>query len=148
MALAVLDAWLSRTLEKARVPEHVTLDPRLNASDAEVNIDRERFRRAIYNVINNAVDAVAETAADSDAEILISSRTTDSCAYIEIADSGPGIPEAIMSKILDPLFSTKSFGFGLGLPFVVRVLEEHEGGVNVRNRKAGGTLVELWLPVR
>ena len=142
-----LDHWVSEVLRQMRVPDHVTVSEHLYAPGVEVSIDRERMWRTVFNLVNNAVDAVTRNQSDSGAEIQVSTRSADDRAYMQIADNGPGIPEAIMHKILDPLFSTKSFGFGLGLPFVVRVLEEHDGGVNVCNRDAGGVQVELWLPV-
>jgi signal transduction histidine kinase len=142
-----LDHWVSDTLRSIRVPDHVTVSENLAAPSVEVNIDRERMRRAIFNLINNAVDAVAENQPDSGAEVRVSSRIAGNRAYLHVTDNGPGIPEAIMHKVLDPLFSTKSFGFGLGLPFVVRVLEEHDGSVAVCNRDTGGAQVDLWLPV-
>ena len=47
---------------------------------------------------------------------------------------------------MEPLFSTKSFGTGLGLPTAKHILEEHGGGIEIRNRKRGGAEVVLWLP--
>ena len=61
-------------------------------------------------------------------------------------DTGPGIPEDVLPRITEPLFSTKSFGTGLGLPTVQRILEEHGGGVEIDSEPGHGTRVRLWLP--
>ena len=52
---------------------------------------------------------------------------------IEITDSGPGIDEALLSKIFDPLFTTKSFGTGLGLAACRGIIEQHGGTISVKN---------------
>jgi len=63
---------------------------------------------------------------------------------ISIGDTGPGIPEAVLPKIFEPLFTTKSFGTGLGLPTVRKIIEQHGGTIDV-DSGAGGTTFTIWL---
>jgi len=140
------DDWLAQILDTMNVPEHITIDANLDAPGVRVQIDRERLRRAVLNVFNNAVDAVTESKSNSDGEIRVSTRCKDGKVNLQIADNGPGIPDPIRKKVLDPLFSTKSFGFGLGLPFAARVFEEHNGSLNISNGHAGGAVMDMWLP--
>lgn len=66
---------------------------------------------------------------------------------ILIADNGPGIPAEVRDKIFEPLFSTKTFGVGLGLPTVKQIMEQHGGGVEISKRRGGGAKFALWLPL-
>ncbi len=52
----------------------------------------------------------------------------------------------VLPKVFEPLYSTKSFGVGLGLPMVKQILEQHGGGVEIENQESGGARVLLWLP--
>ena len=66
---------------------------------------------------------------------------------IAVTDNGPGIPEKNLQKILEPLFSTKSFGTGLGLPAVEKILEQHGGGLRIKSKVGEGTQMTAWFPV-
>ena len=71
-------------------------------------------------MIDNASQAMRESGGD---EINIETRRDGDRMEIIVSDNGPGIPAEVMPKIFEPLFSTKSFGVGLGLPIVERILE-------------------------
>ncbi len=143
-----LDAWLPEVLNDQDIPDGLTLTQDLSGANVVVDIDRERLRRAITNLINNACDALMDEAGlHGDGEITVSCRASGERAAIEVADNGPGIGRDILPDVLKPLFSTKSFGFGLGLPTVVQILEEHGGGLEISTPDTGGTRMVLWLPL-
>ncbi len=65
---------------------------------------------------------------------------------IAVADTGPGIPPDVVPKIFEPLFTTKSFGTGLGLPTVRKVVEQHGGTIDVASVPDQGSTFTIWLP--
>ena len=67
-------------------------------------------------------------------------------ARMIIADTGPGIAPDVLPNVFDPLYSTKSFGTGLGLPTVRQVVEQHGGTVALTSAPGAGTQVEIRLP--
>ena len=77
----------------------------------------------------------------------ITTRSSDGCCEILVRDTGPGIPEALRDRIFEPLFSTKNFGVGLGVPIIKNIMEDHAGGVSYASREGEGTTVTLWLPL-
>jgi signal transduction histidine kinase len=66
---------------------------------------------------------------------------------LTVADTGPGIPPENLERIFDPLFSTKSFGTGLGLPIVKQIVEQHGGTIRIDSEVAHGTRVRISLPL-
>ena len=64
-----------------------------------------------------------------------------------MTDNGPGIAPEIYPRIFEPLFSSKTFGVGLGLPTVKHIMEQHRGGIDVATQPGAGTTVILWLPL-
>jgi signal transduction histidine kinase len=63
-----------------------------------------------------------------------------------IADNGPGISAENLARVFEPLFSTKSFGTGLGLPMVKQVIEQHNGTVDIASTPGKGTKITIRLP--
>ena len=145
-----LEAWLEETLNEQTLPSGVALRLAFDRPDMAVSLDHDRFRRAIINVFDNACQAMIGDAledADSDEHIL-TVRTQESDGRIEVIfeDTGPGIPPDVYQKIFEPLYSTKGFGMGLGLPVVKQIMEQHGGGIEIDSEEGRGTKVCLWLP--
>ena len=104
------------------------------------------MRRAMVNVMDNAVDALKES--EIKKKILsINTSSTKESLTIEIKDNGIGIPEDIMEKIFEPLFSTKGFGVGLGMPIVQNIIRDHRGSLEVNNNKDHGVSVIFKIPL-
>jgi nitrogen-specific signal transduction histidine kinase len=61
--------------------------------------------------------------------------------------AGGPTPSALREKIFEPLFSTKNFGVGLGVPIIKNIMEDHGGGVSYASKVGEGTAVTLWLPL-
>ena len=97
----------------------------------QLEVVRSQFGQVLMNLLANAADAVDDqddgAASRSEARILIAAKQTKDRFELSIEDSGPGIPEELRQKILQPFFTTKDVGkgTGLGMPIVLRILETH-----------------------
>lgn len=148
---AAFDQWLERVIDEQNAPEGVIIRNELATPGLEVPFDDDRLRRVIINLFSNACEAMAEDAengnTDKNHALTISTRTVDNRLEVLFRDNGPGIAPEALQKIWEPLFSTKSFGVGLGLPTVRQIMEQHEGGIEITSQLGQGTSVLLWLPI-
>jgi PAS domain S-box-containing protein len=141
----VVDGWLAELLDELSFPEEVKCCWSL-ASQATILADSERLRRVMVNVITNALQALNETS-NADKTLEIRTRINGSRCEINVHDNGPGMSEEIMARIFEPMFSTKNFGVGLGVPIIKNILEGHGGGVEYFSEPGKGTTVAMWLPL-
>jgi PAS domain S-box-containing protein len=145
-----IDTWLGALLDEQAIPQDIVCVRKLT-SDLKVPIDREHLRRAVVNVVENAVQAMQEQASQDHCLTVCTRIVGDgSRLEIEFRDTGPGIPDDVLPRVFEPLFSTKSLGGGLGLSVVKNIMEQHGGGISLRSVAAdgeqpGGTSVVLWL---
>ena len=107
-----------------------------------VRADRDMLRRAVLNLLLNAVDVMPDGGS-----IRITAR--DAAAHLEltIADTGPGLSPEIQARVFEPFFTTKPGGTGLGLAIVYRIAEVHGGGVTAGNAPGGGATLPCIFPV-
>jgi signal transduction histidine kinase len=111
--------------------------PRLTLHGGELN-------QVWTNLLDNAIDALGDQGT-----ITLRTRRDGSCALVEIADDGPGIPPEVQPRIFDPFFTTKAVGkgTGLGLDTARRiVVERHRGSLTV-DSEPGRTTFHVWLPL-
>lgn len=80
-------------------------------------------------------------------ELTVSTIVDDTDLVLAVADNGCGMSDDVRGRMFEPLFSTKAFGVGLGMPLVKRIVDEHGGTVSVRSMLNQGTIVEMRLPV-
>ncbi len=112
-------------------------------ADGEVPsiFDPEAVRQVLLNLARNAVEALGESGTVS-----LACRAEGGQARIEVADDGPGIPEADLDNVFEFGFSTKPAGNGLGLPIVHRLIAEMGGTVTIRTAPGEGTTLIVTLP--
>ncbi|MBD3867111.1 MAG: HAMP domain-containing protein [Acidobacteria bacterium] len=109
-----------------------------------VALDPQQMRRALVNLLDNAVAAV-----DGRGRITVRIRRADpGVLVLEVEDSGPGIPAEDRAKLFEPYFSTKPSGTGLGLAVVHRVVTEHRGTIKVKDGESGGARFVVEIPVQ
>ncbi|HEV2188834.1 MAG TPA: HAMP domain-containing sensor histidine kinase [Stellaceae bacterium] len=142
-----LDDWLRETAESLgpEMPVIIKLDLR---AAAFVELDPGRLRRAIGNILDNAAQALADVGKSTrTARILLRSRVRNGCAEIDIADNGPGIAREILARTFEPLFSTRRYGTGLGLPTARQIVEQHGGTIELTSGVGKGTRARILLPL-
>jgi two-component system nitrogen regulation sensor histidine kinase NtrY len=124
------------------------LDPALPT----VAIDREALKRALVNLLDNAVAAINGAPRNGGGPPRIEVRTrldrTSGVVTLEVSDNGPGIDAALKSRIFEPYFSTKEQGTGLGLAIVSTIVSDHHGFVRVRDNEPRGSRFVLEFPVK
>jgi PAS domain S-box-containing protein len=109
----------------------------------ELYVDPNRIKDALSNILKNAVQAVGSNGTIT---VRIYERR-DACVF-EVKDTGPGISEEDLPFIFDPFFTTKKFGTGLGLTITHRIIEEHDGNIEVDSRKGSGSVFRISIPLR
>jgi signal transduction histidine kinase len=145
----VLDQWLGEVLDEQKLPSHVRLSRDLAAPGVVAAFDPERLRRVIVNLVDNAAQSVPDGERNGrELEISVATRQNGASIEIAVSDTGPGIAPDILPRIFEPLYSTKTFGTGLGLPTVKQIVEQHGGEIELSSELGVGTraLVRLPLP--
>lgn len=103
--------------------------------------DKDLLYRAFYNILINGQQAMA-----GPGTMRVRARYAQKEIILEFCDSGPGIDEAILPNLLDPFFTTKDDGTGLGLPIVQSIIVSHGGQLHLANGPEGGAVVTVILP--
>jgi len=104
--------------------------------------DAELLKIVFQNLVVNGAQAMHGQGA-----IAIALEATDGVCRVTVRDGGPGIPADVRERIFTPFFTTKARGTGLGLPTAKRIVEAHGGSIAVNCPPAGGTTVEVTLPL-
>jgi signal transduction histidine kinase len=141
-----LEGWLHDVLAEQQVPAGIALTEDFHAPNQPIAIDAERVRRVVINLIDNAAQAMGELPADAERRISVRTSADDDGVAIQVADTGPGISPENLTRIFEPLFSTKSFGTGLGLATVKQIVGQHGGTIDVDSTVGRGTCFTVRLP--
>lgn len=109
-----------------------------------ITVDRQRLEQSILNILLNAI-----VASENEGTAALHVRRSEGNSWIDfiIEDSGPGIPEEIMSKLFEPFFTTRDSGTGLGLSNAQKIVESHGGLILAQNKEEGGARFVIRLPI-
>jgi len=110
-----------------------------------LKVDREQMKRALINILDNAIDAI-----DGKGEVMIalSHKKEEDMVSIEVTDTGRGIPPDHKIRLFEPYFSTKKHGTGLGLAIVNTIISDHKGFIRIQDNRPSGTRFIIELPLR
>ncbi len=117
-------------------------------SEIFIRADAGRLRQVFLNLILNAMEAI-----DAKGEIAVAlemqtdGKDRPARLVINVKDDGPGIPPGHLNKIFDPFFTTKKVGTGLGLAVCQRIIQDHDGMIEVESRENAGATFRITLPV-
>jgi len=124
---------------------NIQLERNYEAAVPFITGDAHQLEQVFLNIINNAVDAIMDSAKGGSLKVRIYPEGDRVCA--ELRDSGPGLKET--SKIFDPFYTTKKIGkgSGLGLSICYGIVKEHGGDILAFNHEQGGAVFQLKLPI-
>jgi len=129
----------------------VNVDVQLAAGLPLIHGDQHQLMQLFTNLLINAYEAMTGTG-----RIVITGERTRlpdgtgdgrDAVLVEVTDDGPGMPPDISDKVFDPFFTTKAQGSGLGLAIVRKIVDAHDGRLDLRTAPGQGTTIRLTLPV-
>jgi PAS domain S-box-containing protein len=134
-------------LEQINRGSGVRIEVNLSGSPATVGLPEAILRQALYNLVQNAVEA-----SPAGGVVEVAATVENHTFILRVSDRGPGIPAEIRERVFEPFFTTKSAGLrtggmGLGLSLVGRSVQALGGHVEIQDRAGGGTEVVVRLPV-
>ena len=139
---------IERLIAQHEVPPGVAIRHVPGPLGVEVVADLDDLSYAFAQLIENALDAISDgDGAASDGAVTVNTRVIGESVSVSVCDTGSGIATDIMPRVFEPLFSTKGFGVGLGLPIIKKVAEQNDGEVTITSEPGLGTAVTLTLPL-
>jgi signal transduction histidine kinase len=149
-----VDDWLEDVVREQaqKLPQIVKVEFKAGLEGMSAAFDTSRMYRVVVNFLSNASEAMVGRGDEpnkfstSAPRIVISSRMGTRGIEIACADNGPGMTEETLKKVREPLFTTKSYGVGLGIPAIEKILDEHGGGLRIDTKLGEGTIMTAWFP--
>lgn len=142
-----LQELLDQTFELYNgILDAVQLEKHYDSRITAVSVDPDQMRRVFVNLIDNAMDALAETVVDRRLQVTTALNSERQSVTIEFADNGSGIGPEDYEHLFLPYFSTKKKGTGLGLAIVRQIISEHHGFIRAEPNLPRGIRVILELP--
>ncbi|MFZ5776312.1 MAG: response regulator [Thermodesulfobacteriota bacterium] len=129
-------------LQNAMNRQGVSWQLQCDGPEIEFQGDTHLLRQAFLHIFKNAVEAMAEGG-----QLNIVVRQEGELAEVSIADTGPGMPDSYLDKAKDPFFTTKTYGTGMGLTLVERIIKAHGGRFSLSPRQSGGLEARVALPL-
>jgi signal transduction histidine kinase len=129
-------------IDAESLPKTILLQIDIPATLPQIRSDAGQLRIVIGNLIRNARDAMP-----AGGSLTLRASADDDQAHLEVIDTGVGIPPEQLSRVMDPLFSTKARGLGLGLSIARSIIEKVQGRLQVASQLGTGTTFTISLPI-
>lgn len=113
----------------------VRIELDLSPEELFIAADPDQMKQVFLNLVTNAVQAMEHMGGN----IMLSTRRDGDYVEVVVADNGPGIPAEELGKVFDPFYTRRAEGTGLGLTIVHRIIDEHDGHIEVESSPAGTT---------
>ena len=131
------------------IVEALQHDPRAQSIDVStghlddrlLEVDISKFRQILWNLLLNSIQA------SPNGTVVLDTSVEDACYVLRIVDNGKGIAPADLEKVMDPFFTTRAGGTGLGLFVVQQIMQAHKGTIEIDSTVGQGTQVTLTIPL-
>ena len=141
-----VDSWLAETIEEItkNLPAQTQVSSELSLGSLVATFDPDQMRQVVINLLSNAAEAMGEKIKSGTAElgyqprIDVKSRQDGKLVQIIVSDNGPGIERKNIKRVREPLFTTKSFGVGLGISAIEKILQDHHGHLGIESAPGAG----------
>ncbi len=125
-------------------PYDIKLHLKLNPSLPVVKFDNGLMKRVLTNLLTNAVQAMEKISGD----VFLTADIEGRDFVVRITDEGTGIPDNVQAKLFQPLVTSKAKGMGMGLSVCKRIVEAHQGTLNLENNRKKGATAIIKLPLK
>ncbi len=132
-------SMLSKQIKENKIDVHLNLSEDANL----ISADKKQIQQVLWNVILNAVQAM-----ENSGMLTISTVREMETIVCTIADTGKGISNECMNQVFKPFFTTKHKGTGLGMTITKRIVEQHQGTIQLQSEVGQGTTVRILLPLQ
>lgn len=129
-------------IEKQARNKGIHLAPDLTESPLKMNIQKDLFKMAVFNILKNAIESTPEGGS-----ITIKTSRDSNSVTLSFSDTGKGIPEEDLDGIFNPFYKTKSYRYGIGLPLIKQIVSEHMGEITVESSLGKGTTFNMHFPL-
>ena len=134
---------LHNAFERLTIPDTIKIN--LPKTDITIPCDSDKLETVFVNLIMNSIQAMGGKTGAITINLI---EESDDVVLITVKDTGPGISHEIISKIFDPLFTTKQMGTGLGLSSCKNIIERHGGSIDVSSAGGTGAAFLIRLPTK
>jgi signal transduction histidine kinase len=128
-------------VEKSLKDKDIDVQKRYADGDDAIAVDSQMIKQALINIFQNGIDAM-----EPQGRLSISLRKENESLLIEVDDNGCGIDEEDLPYLFNPFFTKKNYGTGLGLTQVKKIIEQHNGEIEIISKKGEGTRFIITLP--
>jgi len=140
-----MNALIERVTTHFMIPEEahkkISLHRELGVLPA-IAIDDHQMYQALLNLLSNAAQAIAQQG-----DIYFKTDVSDAWVRVRVSDTGVGIPDKDKEKVFDPFYTTSATGTGLGLSIVKKIVDNHDGVIQISDFAGGGTTFTILLPL-
>ncbi len=131
-------------IQQDAVAKQIRINTHIDPALCQALIDPDRLTQCLLNIYLNAIQAMPEGG-----ELTVRCNiTADHRLCMAVSDTGHGIPSDQLGNVFDPYFTTKNKGTGLGLAIVHKIVESHQGAIDVESTPGRGTTIKIVLPCR
>lgn len=143
--LTTLDEIVTKTMPMLKAVMRIHRQEfELDAEKSQVLVEPHLIQQVVFNLVNNACQAMKEPGV-----LTLKTFVSGAKVVLQVADTGPGIPEGLREKIFEPFFTTKKegLGTGLGLSLTRKIVERFGGEIRVKSENGHGAMFEVSFPI-